>query len=179
RASEIGRHSFFDPAPRLRLRVTPLSVSAAQSMSASLRKRPRCCVAAKRRYVASNRRQLAEGIGQPVGKASGSGCHRKQPAMPPWDQIHQFSRRVRSSAFPPTVSTLYRVGFMAYSARPSAPPDFRGGSSINLREPGIKAPEAAKTRENSYFRHRLIGLIDEPFRPLDARCARYRAGTGL
>src|SRR5262245_15797703 len=29
----------------------PLSVSAAQSMSASLRKRPNCCVAAKRRYV--------------------------------------------------------------------------------------------------------------------------------
>ena len=48
RASEIGRHSFFDPAPRLR---PPLSVSAAQSMSASLRKRPKCCVAAKRRYV--------------------------------------------------------------------------------------------------------------------------------
>src|SRR5262249_26337638 len=41
--------------PRLRgLRrviINPLSVSAAQSMSASLRKRPKCCVAAKRRYV--------------------------------------------------------------------------------------------------------------------------------
>src|SRR5262245_66230406 len=99
--------------------------------------------------------------------------------MPPWDQIHQFSRRVRSSAFPPTVSTLYRVDFMAYSARTSAPPDFRGGSSINLREHGIKAQEAAKTRENSYFRHRIIGLIDEEFRQLDSRSESYGARTGL
>jgi len=36
----------------LSLHVLPtLSVSPAQSMSASLRKRPKCCVAAKRRYV--------------------------------------------------------------------------------------------------------------------------------
>src|SRR5262249_30483221 len=31
--------------------INPLPASAAQSMSASLRKRPNCCVAAKRRYV--------------------------------------------------------------------------------------------------------------------------------
>jgi hypothetical protein len=34
-----------------RLLINPFSVSAAQSMSASLRKRPKCYVAAKRRYV--------------------------------------------------------------------------------------------------------------------------------
>src|SRR5262249_21644939 len=34
-----------------RVLINPLSVSAAQSMSASLRKRPKCYVAAKRRYV--------------------------------------------------------------------------------------------------------------------------------
>ena len=34
-----------------RVLINPLSASAAQSMSASLRKRPKCCVAAKRRYV--------------------------------------------------------------------------------------------------------------------------------
>jgi hypothetical protein len=52
---------FFDPPPADGLRlgaiflgralIEPLSVSAAQSMSASLQKRPKCCVAAKRRYV--------------------------------------------------------------------------------------------------------------------------------
>src|SRR5262249_43172633 len=34
-----------------RVLINPLSASAAQSMSASLRKRPKCCNAAKRRYV--------------------------------------------------------------------------------------------------------------------------------
>ena len=72
-----------------------------------------------------------------------------------------------------------RVDFMTYSSRTSAPPDFRGGSSINLREHGVKASEAAESRENSYFHHRLISFIDEPFRPLDARRPRYRARTGF
>ena len=50
----------------------------------------------------------------------------------------------------------------------SAPPDLRGSSSINLREHGVKASEAAESCENSYFHHRLIGFIDEPFRALNA-----------
>jgi hypothetical protein len=68
---------------------------------------------------------------------------------------------------------------MMYSPRTSAAPDFRGSSSINVREHGVKAPQAAETRENSYFHHRLIGLIDEPFRALNAGRPRYSAGTGL
>jgi hypothetical protein len=56
--------------------------------------------------------------------------------------------------------------FITYSPRTSAAPDFRRGSSINFREHGVKAPQAAETGENSYFHHRLIGLIYEPFRAL-------------
>jgi hypothetical protein len=65
------------------------------------------------------------------------------------------------------------------SLGPSAPPNLRGGSSINLREYGVKASETAKARENSYFHHRLIGLIDEPFRTLNAGRPCYRARTRL
>jgi hypothetical protein len=72
-----------------------------------------------------------------------------------------------------------RVDFMTYSPRTSAPPDFRWGSSINLREHGVKASEAAKSGENSYFHHRLIGFIDEPFRALSAGRPCYRARTRL
>jgi hypothetical protein len=72
-----------------------------------------------------------------------------------------------------------RVDFLMYSPRTSAAPDFRRGSSINVREHGVKAPQAAETRGNSYFHHRLIGLIDEPFRALNPGRPCYRAGTGL
>jgi len=41
-----------------RVLINPPSVSAAQSMSASLRKRPKCCVAAKRRYVPNAVQQM-------------------------------------------------------------------------------------------------------------------------
>src|SRR5262245_11373420 len=103
----------------------------------------------------------------------------QKATFPPWEADRALSSEVRSSAFPPTVSTSYRVDFMAYSARTAAPPDFGGGSSINLREHGVKAPEAAKTRENSYFHHRLVGLINEPFRALNPGRPFYRAGTGF
>src|SRR3954451_18070292 len=68
---------------------------------------------------------------------------------------------------------------MTYSARPSASPNLRGSSSINLREHGVKASEAAESCENSYFHHRLIGFIDEPFRALTAGRPCYRARTRL
>src|SRR5262249_42722818 len=72
-----------------------------------------------------------------------------------------------------------RIGFMTDSAGPSAPPDLRRSSSINLREHGVKASEAAESCEDSYFHHRLIGLIDEPFRALNARRPCYRARSRL
>ena len=68
---------------------------------------------------------------------------------------------------------------MTDSAGPSASPNLRGSTSINLREHGVKASEAAESCENSYFHHRLIGLIDEPFRALNARRPCYRARTRL
>jgi hypothetical protein len=71
------------------------------------------------------------------------------------------------------------LAFMTYSAGLSALPDLRGCSSINLREHGIEASEAAESGENSDFRHRLIGFIDEPFRALYSGCPCHRAGTGL
>ena len=51
--------------------VNPLSVSAAQSMSASLRKRPKYCVAAKRRYV--------PGAEIPAGQAARAGTRLMHP----------------------------------------------------------------------------------------------------
>src|SRR5215471_21688826 len=68
---------------------------------------------------------------------------------------------------------------MTYSAGPSAPPNLRRSSSINLRERRVKASEAAESCENSYFHHRLIGLIDEPFRALNAGRPCHCAGTRL
>ena len=65
------------------------------------------------------------------------------------------------------------------SLGPSAPPNLRGSSSINLREHGVKASEAAESCENCYFHHRLIGFIDEPFRALNAGRPCYRARTRL
>ena len=67
----------------------------------------------------------------------------------------------------------------SHSLGPSAPPNLCGGSSINLREHGVKAPQAAETRKNSYFHHRLIGFIDEPFGALNAGRPCYRARTRL
>jgi|SRR5579859_5721277 len=66
---------------------------------------------------------------------------------------------------------------MAYSAGPSAPPDLRRSASIDLREHGVEASEAAESRESSDFRHRLIGLVDEPFGALNARRPGDRART--
>jgi hypothetical protein len=68
---------------------------------------------------------------------------------------------------------------MTYSGGPSASPNLRGSSSINLREHGVKASEAAESCENSYFHHRLIGFIDQPFRALNAGRPCYRARTRL
>src|SRR5262252_585924 len=65
------------------------------------------------------------------------------------------------------------------SLGPSAPPNLRGSSSINLRERRVKASEAAESCENSYFHHRLIGLIDEAFRALNAGRPCHCAGTRL
>src|SRR5262245_48954971 len=48
---DSGRLDITGPLQKGRVLINPLSVSAAQSMSASLRKRPKCCVAAKRRSV--------------------------------------------------------------------------------------------------------------------------------
>ena len=68
---------------------------------------------------------------------------------------------------------------MTYPAGPSASPNRRGSSSINLREHGVKASEAAESCENSYFQHRLIGFVDEPFRALNAGRPCYRARARL
>src|SRR4051812_22433579 len=67
----------------------------------------------------------------------------------------------------------------ANSARISARPDLRRGPSVNFCEHRVKASETAESCENSYFRHRLVGLIDEPLRSLNARRPCYRAGTSL
>src|SRR6516164_2855875 len=68
---------------------------------------------------------------------------------------------------------------MTHSAGPSASPNLRGSSSIDLREHGVKASQAPESRENSDFHHRLIGFIDEPFRALNAGRPCYRARTRL
>ncbi len=68
---------------------------------------------------------------------------------------------------------------MMYSAGPSASPNLGGDSSINLREHSVEASEAAESCESSYFHHRLIGFIDEPFRTLNAGRPCYRARTRL
>ena len=68
---------------------------------------------------------------------------------------------------------------MTYSAGPSASPNLRGSSSIKLGEHGVKASEAAESCEHSYFHHRLIGFIDEPFRALNAGRPCYRARARL
>jgi hypothetical protein len=68
---------------------------------------------------------------------------------------------------------------MTYSARISSRPDLRRGSSVNFCEHRVKASETAESGEKSYFHHRLVGLIDEPLRSLNARRPCYRAGTRL
>ena len=68
---------------------------------------------------------------------------------------------------------------MTFTAGPSASPKLRGSSSVNLREHGVEASEAAESCENGYFHHRLIGFIDEPFRALNAGRPCDRARTRL
>ena len=95
-------------------------------------------------------------------------------------KLHHLRRRcteVRlASQEPPSSGSAKRAEELGeQSFRPVA----QGSSSINLREHGVKASEAAESCENSYFQHRLIGLIDEPFRALNARRPCYRARTRL
>src|SRR4051794_15444507 len=68
---------------------------------------------------------------------------------------------------------------MTHSAGTSAPPNLRRGSSVDFCEHRVKASETAESGENSYFHHRLIGLIDESLGSLYARRPCYRTGTRL